>query len=169
MVRLLPIEKARVEAIAACTSEKNLGILDGYATPDRDIAIYGVYPTGIEYAGALISSLRVRGRDVTMHTYRRGDKFNKSDIENRRVLVVQESAAMNGTHKLFESAARAAFKGYMNPEDFRLLIVNTFDLMKIDDVFPGFEIEYKRRRAQKTDDLISPPNEAKSGDNPESV
>ena len=145
------MRKKQKEAIAACTNEKNLDTLYVYAEPNRKIAIYGVYPTGIEYAGALASSLRMRGRDVTIHTYRRGRKFNKSDVENRRVLVVQESVAMNGTNKLFEGAAKAALKGYMNPDDFRLLVVNTFDLMRIEDVFPGFDSQYKKIHKSKSE------------------
>ena len=145
------MRKKQKEAIAACTNEKNLDTLYVYAEPNRKIAIYGVYPTGIEYAGALASSLRMRGRDVTIHTYRRGRKFNKSDVENRRVLVVQESVAMNGTNKLFEGAAKAALKGYMNPDDFRLLVVNTFDLMRIEDVFPGFDSQYKKMHKPKSE------------------
>jgi len=145
------MRKKQKEAIAACTNEKNLDTLYVYAEPNRKIAIYGVYPTGIEYAGALASSLRMRGRNVTIHTYRRGRKFNKSDVENRRVLVVQESVAMNGTNKLFEGAAKAALKGYMNPDDFRLLVVNTFDLMRIEDVFPGFDSQYKKMHKPKSE------------------
>ena len=145
------MRKKQKEAIAACTNEKNLDTLYVYAEPNRKIAIYGVYPTGIEYAGALASSLRMRGRNVTIHTYRRGRKFNKSDVENRRVLVVQESVAMNGTNKLFEGAAKAALKGYMNPDDFRLLVVNTFDLMRIEDVFPGFDSQYKKIHKSKSE------------------
>ena len=145
------MRKKQKEAIAACTNEKNLDTLYVYAEPNRKIAIYGVYPTGIDYAGALASSLRMRGRNVTIHTYRRGRKFNKSDVENRRVLVVQESVAMNGTHKLFEGAAKAALKGYMNPDDFRLLVVNTFDLMRIEDVFPGFDSQYKKMHKPKSE------------------
>ncbi len=156
MTKLLPIERARAEAILTCTSEANLGILDSYAEPQRDIAVYGVYPTGIEYAGALAASLRVRGRDVTIHTYRRGYRFNKKDVEGRRVLVVQESAAMNGTHKLFENAAKASLDGYINPDDFRVLIATSFQLMTIEDALPGFTKQYKRVSREGHRNSISP-------------
>lgn len=139
---LSPLERLRAEAIAACSREENLRKLVKYVVPEKRTRVYGVYPTGVGYAGALTAYLCVRGRDVLIDTYFLSDEFNMYDVMGKRVLVVHESATQPGIPAIGKAAARAALSGYMDADDFRLLVVDTFAMLRIEDIVPTFREYY---------------------------
>ncbi|MBS3050687.1 MAG: hypothetical protein J4400_00875 [Candidatus Aenigmarchaeota archaeon] len=139
MPELDPIAKARSDAMMSIRRPENLQRLRDYARPEMGIAVYGVYPAGVGPANIIGAYFTGIGRDITSHTYRPGDRFNKGDVKGRRVLAVKDSAYTNGIRQIGEAAQGAIDKAYIGPDDFRLLIADTFTLLTVDEIRGSFK------------------------------
>jgi len=148
MPMLDPIAKARADALMSIKRPENLEKLRAYASPEIGIAIYGIYPAGVGPASVIGAYLTGIGRDVTSHTYRSGDRLNKRDIHQRKVLAVKESALTNGILQVGEAAEEAIRRGYISPDDFRLLIADTFTMLTADEILQNL---HKRRETPLED------------------
>lgn len=139
MTDVNPVHETRTKALAALrANEENLKRIEEYATPDRRIVVFGVYPTGVGHAGVITAYLTALERDVVSLTYTRGDRFNKKDVKNHRILVVKDSVMENGIKQIGDKAVEAIQQKYLGPEDFRLVIVNPFELLDIYQICPEF-------------------------------
>lgn len=137
MSDLIPVEKARADAMTSLKSPENEERLKEYAIPEMKVAVFGVYPAGIGPASVIVAYFSRIGRNVTSHTYRSGDRFRKNDVEGRRILAVKESSYTNGIKQIGEAAEEAINKGYIERDDFRLLIADTFTMLTVDAVLLG--------------------------------
>lgn len=139
MPDMTPVEEARARAMLSLRKPENLESLRDYAVPEMGIAVYGVYPAGVGPANVICAYLVNQGRNVTSHTYRSGSRFNKTDVRGRKVLAVKESAYSNGIRQIGDAAQEAIERAYIGPDDFRLLIADTFTLLTPDEIRRSFE------------------------------
>jgi len=147
MATLSPIEKVRATSVQEAI--KHSAALESYIQK-RGVTIYGVHPEGVLYASAFATVLGLKRKDIMVDTYSIGNEFERDRVHKRRTIVVKESVESDGAETIARKAAEAALRDYMDPNDFRLLIVHPFSMLTIEDLYPEFGDLYRAHNEEKS-------------------